>query len=65
VANSFIPKLVDLYLQGRFPFDKLCRFYTLDQVNEAMADSERGLTIKPILRMPATDSTAPQGSPSH
>jgi aryl-alcohol dehydrogenase len=64
VANSFIPKLVDLYLQGRFPFDKLCRFYTLDQVNEAMADSERGVTIKPILRMPASDSTAPQGSPS-
>ena len=55
VANSFIPKLVDLYLQGRFPFDKLCRFYSLDQVNEAMADSERGVTIKPILRMPALD----------
>lgn len=52
VANAFIPKLVDLYLQGRFPFDKLCKFYEFDQVNEAMADSERGVTIKPILRMP-------------
>jgi aryl-alcohol dehydrogenase len=56
VANAFIPTLVDLYLQGRFPFDKLCRFYTFDQINDAMADSESGITIKPILRMPtATD----------
>jgi aryl-alcohol dehydrogenase len=58
VANAFIPTLVDLYLQGRFPFDKLCRFYTFDQVNEAMADSESGITIKPILRMPS----APEAS---
>lgn len=54
VANAFIPTLVDLYMQGRFPFDKLCRFYSFDQVNEAMADSERGVTIKPILRMPTS-----------
>ena len=52
VANAFIPVLVDLYLQGRFPFDKLCRFYPFEQINEAMSDSERGITIKPILRMP-------------
>jgi aryl-alcohol dehydrogenase len=58
VANAFIPTLVDLYLQGRFPFDKLCRFYAFDQVNEAMADSERGVTIKPILRMPVSAEQA-------
>jgi aryl-alcohol dehydrogenase len=58
VANAFIPTLVNLYLQGRFPFDKLCRFYSFDQVNEAMADSERGVTIKPILRMPADSGQA-------
>jgi aryl-alcohol dehydrogenase len=56
VANAFIPKLVDLYLQGRFPFDKLCKFYEFDDVNQAMADSERGVTIKPILRMPVPAS---------
>ncbi|MHA6130543.1 NAD(P)-dependent alcohol dehydrogenase [Pseudomonas fluorescens group sp. PF-1] len=56
VANAFIPKLVDLFLQGRFPFDKLCRFYEFDEVNQAMADSERGVTIKPILRMPVPAS---------
>jgi aryl-alcohol dehydrogenase len=58
VANAFIPTLVNLYMQGRFPFDKLCRFYSFDQVNEAMADSERGVTIKPILRMPADSGQA-------
>jgi aryl-alcohol dehydrogenase len=56
VANAFIPKLVDLFLQGRFPFDKLCKFYEFDEVNQAMADSERGITIKPILRMPVPAS---------
>ncbi|TWI48232.1 aryl-alcohol dehydrogenase [Pseudomonas duriflava] len=58
VANAFIPTLVNLYLQGRFPFDKLCRFYSFDQVNEAMADSESGVTIKPILRMPVSADQA-------
>lgn len=53
VANAFIPTLVELHLQGRFPFDKLCRFYSFEQINQAMADSESGITIKPILRMPA------------
>jgi aryl-alcohol dehydrogenase len=54
VAKAFIPKLVDLYLQGRFPFDKLCKFYPFDEINQAMADSENGVTIKPILRMPSS-----------
>jgi aryl-alcohol dehydrogenase len=40
-------------MQGRFPFDKLVKFYALDEINEAAADSEKGGTIKPILRMGA------------
>ncbi|HEU4781207.1 MAG TPA: NAD(P)-dependent alcohol dehydrogenase, partial [Steroidobacteraceae bacterium] len=46
----FIPMLIRLHAQGRLPFDRLVKFYALDQVNEAMRDSETGLTIKPILR---------------
>jgi aryl-alcohol dehydrogenase len=53
VSKTFIPKLVALHAQGRFPFDKLVRFYDFAQINEAIADSESGVTIKPILRMPA------------
>jgi aryl-alcohol dehydrogenase len=50
VPQVFIPQLVQLYQQGRFPFDKLVRFYSLDQINEAAEDSTRGVTLKPILR---------------
>ena len=52
-SGRLIPALVELYQQGRFPFDKLVRYYELDQVEEALADSKSGAVIKPILRMPA------------
>jgi aryl-alcohol dehydrogenase len=45
----FIPRLIDLYLQGRFPFDKLTKMYSFDRINEAARDSERGVTVKPII----------------
>ncbi|NIA56927.1 NAD(P)-dependent alcohol dehydrogenase [Massilia sp. TW-1] len=50
VSRTFIPELIELYRQGRFPFDRLVKFYDFDDVNQAMADSESGVTIKPILR---------------
>ncbi|WP_454731357.1 MULTISPECIES: NAD(P)-dependent alcohol dehydrogenase [Cupriavidus] len=51
VPQRFIPDLVKLYLQGRFPFDKLVKFYPFEQINQAAADSEKGLTLKPVLRI--------------
>ncbi|WP_429819305.1 NAD(P)-dependent alcohol dehydrogenase [Ensifer sp. B1-9] len=51
VPADFIPQLIEYWKSGRFPFDKLVQFYDLDQINEAMADSESGKVIKPILRM--------------
>jgi aryl-alcohol dehydrogenase len=51
VPEQFIPQLIDLYLQGRFPFDKLTKIYPFDRINEAASDSERGLTVKPIIRI--------------
>ena len=50
VPDVFIPKLVELYKQGRFPFDKLIRFYPFEQINEAVRDSEEGRTIKAVLK---------------
>lgn len=50
----FIPKLIDLHMQGRFPFDHMIRFYDFDQINSAIADSEAGRCIKPVLRMART-----------
>jgi aryl-alcohol dehydrogenase len=51
VPDVFIPQLIDLYSQGRFPFDKLVKFYPLTQINEAAKDSEKGDTLKPVIRM--------------
>lgn len=51
VSRTFIPELIELYRQGRFPFDRLVKFYPFEELNRAMADSESGLTIKPILRL--------------
>lgn len=50
VPDLFIPSLVELYRQGRFPFDKLVKFYEFAQINEAVEDSERGRAVKAVLR---------------
>jgi aryl-alcohol dehydrogenase len=50
VPRVFIPKLIEFYKAGQFPFDKLVKFYRFDQINEAFEDSARGATIKPILK---------------
>jgi aryl-alcohol dehydrogenase len=52
VPQKFIPQLVQLYQQGRFPFDRLVKFYRLDEINQAAEDSVNGLTVKPVLRLP-------------
>ena len=53
VSDTFIPQLIDLYTQGRFPFDRLIEFYSLDQINGAAEDTGNGTAIKPVLRMPS------------
>ena len=51
IIEEFIPQLIELNRQGRFPFDKLVKFYPLDQINQAAEDSEKGGTIKPVIRL--------------
>jgi aryl-alcohol dehydrogenase len=51
VPDVFVPQLLDLCMQGRFPFDRLVRFYDFDQINQAAADTESGTTVKPIIRI--------------
>lgn len=51
VPDVFVPQLLDLHMQGRFPFDRLVRFYDFDQIDQAAADAESGATVKPILRI--------------
>ena len=61
IPDIFIPRLIDLYRQGRFPFDRLIRFYGFDEFGQAFADSAGGGTIKPVVRMPAAPSPAQAG----
>jgi aryl-alcohol dehydrogenase len=51
VPDIFIPQLIDLHMQGRFPYDRLIKFYRLEDINQAAADSEKGETVKPVIRM--------------
>jgi aryl-alcohol dehydrogenase len=50
IADLFIPKLIELYRQGRFPFDRLITFYPFDEISQAVEDMETGRVIKPVLR---------------
>jgi aryl-alcohol dehydrogenase len=51
-SGQLIPALVNLYQQGRFPFDRLVRYYEMGEIEQALADSKSGDVVKPILRMP-------------
>lgn len=50
IPDLFIPKLIELYAQGRFPFDRLIKFYPFDDINKAVEDMEKGLVVKPVLK---------------
>ena len=45
----FIPQLAALYQAGRFPFDRLIKQFPFEQINEAIASSENGSVIKPVV----------------
>jgi aryl-alcohol dehydrogenase len=47
----FIPRLLDLHAQGRFPVDRLVKNYPFAELNTAIADSLSGATIKPVLTL--------------
>lgn len=49
--DLFIPTLIELYFQGRFPFDRLITFYPFERINDAIHDSETGAVIKAVVQM--------------
>lgn len=51
VPQVFIPKLLNYYRQGKFPFDRLIRFYDFQDINQAFEDTKSGKVIKAVLRM--------------
>jgi len=55
VPDEFLPRLVELWEQGRFPVERLMTFYDFDQIEQAAHDAETGQTIKAVLRMASAD----------
>lgn len=51
IPQLFIPKLINYYKQGRFPFDKMVKFYHFADINQAFADTKSGEVIKAVLIM--------------
>ena len=51
IPKEFLPKLIDYYRRGMFPVDKLIKFYSFEQINEAQAESDSGKCIKAVLKM--------------
>jgi aryl-alcohol dehydrogenase len=49
LPQDCIPKLIELYRAGQFPFDRLEKFYSFRDINQAIADAKRGDTVKPVL----------------
>ena len=49
VPQRFIPQMIELWKQGRFPVEKLTRSYTLADINEAFDASASGEVVKPVL----------------
>lgn len=50
VPRVFIPELIAYYKAGKFPFDRLIKFYDFKEIEQAFEDSKTGLTIKPIIK---------------
>jgi len=49
--TGFLPELIRHHMAGRFPHDRLIETFPFDQINEAIAASESGRVIKPVLVM--------------
>jgi aryl-alcohol dehydrogenase len=51
-ALELISGLIDLWRQGRFPFDRLVTTYPLAEINAAFAAAHEGGVLKPVVTMP-------------
>jgi aryl-alcohol dehydrogenase len=47
--QTFIPQLIAMYREGRFPFDRLVKTFAFSDINAAIQASEAGEAIKPVV----------------
>lgn len=57
VAATFIPRLLEMYRNGRFPFDQIIDTFPFADINEAIDAVHRGATTKAVLTFSPIDST--------
>ena len=50
VPDVFLPRLITLWQQGRFPVERIITYYDFDEIDRAAHDAEDGLVIKPVLK---------------
>ena len=50
VSDILLPVMIDLYKNGKMPFDKMIKYYPFEKINEAVADAEAGKTLKAVLK---------------
>jgi aryl-alcohol dehydrogenase len=50
MPDVFLPRLIELWRQGRFPIDRIITHYDFDEIDTAAHDAEKGRVIKPVLR---------------
>ncbi|KAM5354700.1 hypothetical protein ACJ41O_001347 [Fusarium nematophilum] len=48
-ASKYIPQMIQWYREGKFPIDKLTRFYKAEDINLALQDMKAGRAVKPLL----------------
>lgn len=48
-SYQFIPALIELWQEGRFPIDRLLTRYPFAEINQALTDIHSGKTIKAVL----------------
>jgi aryl-alcohol dehydrogenase len=56
-VQRFLPKLLDLFIAGKLPIDRLVRHYPHAAIEEAVADMLAGRTIKAVLRIGSLESS--------
>ncbi|MBO0712389.1 MAG: NAD(P)-dependent alcohol dehydrogenase [Acetobacteraceae bacterium] len=50
VPDVFLPRLIALWQEGRFPVERIMTYYDFDEIERAARDAENGDVIKPVLR---------------
>ena len=49
--DVFIPQMINWFRNGQFPFDRMIKFYSLEEINKALQDQHSGVTVKPVILM--------------